>query len=240
MCPESTDTLFDGRLTVCQDEAGYRFTVDAVLLASHVKPQAGDTIVDLGSGCGVIPLILSYRHPDIRVIGVEVQNELAEIASRNVVENQMADRVTILNQDMRSLTKEQLDCPVNVVISNPPYWQVGASRLNPNSQRAVARHELKATLADVMDTAVRILVPSGKLIIIYPVDRMTDLITRMRSAAIEPGFFRTIHPLPDSAAKLILVEGVKGGRQGIRIASPLYITGPDGDYTDEMAEMFRA
>lgn len=236
---KSTGTLFDGRITVHQDEDGYRFAVDAVLLAGHVKPARGDTVVDLGSGCGVIPLILSHRYPGIRIFGVELQNELAEIARRNVIENQMADRITILNQDMASLTRAQLDRPVNWVVSNPPYRKAGASRLNPNRQRAVARHELKATLSDVIDAAVRILAPSGKLVIIYPAERTTDLITRMRSATIEPGFFRTIYPRPDSAAKLILVEGVKGGRQGLRIGSPLYIAGTDGVYTEEVADMFR-
>ena len=188
MVADSIDSLFDGRITVRQAKDGYRFAVDAVLLAGHARPGVNDTVVDIGTGCGVIPLILSHRYPDIRIFGVELQRDLAELAGHNVRDNRLTDRITILNQDMVSLTRRQLGRPIQLVISNPPYREACSSRLNPNRQRALARHELAVTLSDVIATAVRVLEPSGRFICIFPAERLTDLVSLMRTAVLSPGF----------------------------------------------------
>ncbi len=228
------DTFFNGRVTIRQNKTGYRFSIDAVLLAEHVEPTAGQTVIDLGTGCGVIPLILCYRHPGVRVYGVEVQSELAEIAGRNVSENQMSDCIKIICQDMKTLTIDQFDAPADIVVSNPPFYKPDAGRLNPNRQRAVARHELEITLSDVVETAHRMLTRSGRYITIYAAERLTDLITEMRRQNIEPKSLRGIYSQKNCNASLVLVEGIKGGRQGMTIGSPLFIYCPDGSYTQEV------
>lgn len=233
------DTLFNGTITVRQDKVGYRFAVDAVLLAGHVKPKPNDTIVDLGTGCGVIPLILSQRYSGIQIYGVELQRQLADLACQNVQDNRLTDRIKIINQDMTTLTRRQLGRSICQVISNPPYREVGASRLNPNRQRALARHELAVTLSGVIETAVRLLKPSGRFMCIYPAERLTDLISLMRTTGLEPGFCRAVYPRPGIDAKWVIVEGVKGGRQGVNIVPPLMIMDSEGNYTEEMASMFR-
>ncbi|MBW2642213.1 MAG: methyltransferase [Deltaproteobacteria bacterium] len=132
----TTDSLFNGSILVKQHGAGYRFSLDAVLLAQHARPSPDDTVLDLGTGCGIIPLILAYRHPKIIIYGVEVQKELADIATLNIAENGMEDRITIHCKDLKRLKQDMTCGPVDLVVTNPPYMKVASGRLNPNQQRA--------------------------------------------------------------------------------------------------------
>jgi tRNA1Val (adenine37-N6)-methyltransferase len=235
----TVDTLFDGNMKIRQPKDGYRFAVDAVLLAGHVRPGAGDTIVDLGTGCGVIPLILCCRYPEVDIFGVELQQDLVGLAHRNVLDNRMTGRITILHQDMTTLARRQFGRSIQWIICNPPYRKAGASRLNPDRQQALARHELSVTLAGVIETAARLLDPAGRFLCIYPAERLTDLISLMRSAKLEPSFCRAVHPRTGSTARRVIVEGIKGGRQGLEIAPSLMIMDAAGQYTTEMVEMFQ-
>ena len=189
----TTDTFLNGCIQVKQSQQGYRFSIDAAIVAGHAKPRPNDKAIDLGTGCGIIPLILAYRYPDIKVFGVEVQEELAEIAALNVEENGLKDRVTILCRDMKSLKHHMTSGPADLVVSNPPYRKAESGRINPDNQRAVARHEIKITLSDVVNTASRMLNISGRFVTVYSAERMTDLLTQMRLEDIEPKFLRMIH-----------------------------------------------
>ncbi|MEE8552125.1 MAG: tRNA1(Val) (adenine(37)-N6)-methyltransferase [Desulfobacterales bacterium] len=235
----TADTFFNGRIRVKQNRAGYRFSIDAVLIAGQTIPSPGNTVLDLGTGCGIIPLILAYRHPKIKVYGVEVQQQLADLATINVEENRMKDRITIHCMDMKKLKHDMMSGPVDLVVSNPPYRKSESGRINPDQQRAVARHEIKATLSDVVETAQRMLRTAGRFVTVYPAERMADILIQMRSAGLEPKSLRTVHSDRHSDAKLIIVEGKKGGRPGLKIGSPVIIYRKDGSYTDEVQEMFK-
>jgi tRNA1Val (adenine37-N6)-methyltransferase len=234
----TADTFFNGRIRVKQHRLGYRFSIDSVLLSERVKPTAGDTVLDLGTGCGIIPLLLAYRHPGIAVCGVEVQRELAELAVGNVIDNQMADRITILCQDVVSLRRDRLPGGVNLVVCNPPYRKVASGRINPNTQRAIARHELRVTLDDILKTAKHLLDVSGRFVVIYPVERATELLSKMHASALEPKQLTMIHSYRHSNATSMIVEGVRGGRPGITITPPLVLYQDDGKYTAEVEDMF--
>lgn len=234
----TTDSLFNGQLTVKQPKAGYRFSLDAIVLAIHAKPQKMDRILDLGTGCGIVSLILAYQNKDIKMYGIEVQKSLADIAMLNVVENQMEGRVNIILKDIKKLKRDDISGPANIVITNPPYRKAEAGRLNPNTQKALAKHEISVTLDDVLKTAKRMLVPSGRLVMVYTAERLTDILMGMRKNTIEPKFFRMIHPDIHSPAKLILVEGVKGGNAGTKNGPPLILYNEDGSYTEEVRDMF--
>jgi tRNA1Val (adenine37-N6)-methyltransferase len=234
----TTDSLFNGRIRVKQQGSGYRFSLDAVLLAQYASPGPDHTVLDLGTGCGIIPLILAYRYPKIKVYGVEVQTELADIATINIAENHMEDRIAIYCKDLKRLKQDMTSGPVDLVVTNPPYRKVESGKLNPDQQRAIAKHELRTTLFDVVDTARRMLRTSGRLVIIYPAERMVDMILQMRSAGIEPKYIRMIHSSRQVNAKLILVEGKKGGRHGITISPPLTIYRKNGVYSSEVQAMF--
>lgn len=238
MKPLTKDTFFNGRIKVKQDPSGYRFSIDSVLLAYHAGPHPGDRVLDLGTGCGIIPLILAYREPNLKIFGVEVQKELADIAGLNVEENHMDDIITILCKDMKELKNDIISGPADLIVSNPPYRKAESGRINPDMQRAVARHEIKVSLDDITKTARRVLRTAGRFITIYSAERVTDLLTHLRSAGIEPKFLRTIHSGAKTDAKLVLVEGTKGGRPGAKIGPPLIIYDEKSDYTQEVKEMF--
>jgi tRNA1Val (adenine37-N6)-methyltransferase len=232
------DTFFNGRILVKQDRHGYRFSIDAVLLAgfSEIKPR--NTVVDLGTGCGILPLILAYRNPDTRFWGIEIQNTLADLARENVLENKLEKQIQILCSDIKTLTTDMVSGPVDIVISNPPYRKADSGRINPNSQRAVARHEVKIKLEEILSVSGKILRTAGKFFIIYPSDRMIDLLSGMRESGIEPKKIRAIHSTQGAEAKLVLVEGAKGGGSGIKILNPLIIYKDPENYTDEVENMF--
>jgi tRNA1Val (adenine37-N6)-methyltransferase len=239
MSPLTADTFFNGRIRVKQNRAGYRFSIDAVLIAGQTIPSPDDTVLDLGTGCGIIPLILAYRHPKIKVHGIEVQQQLADLATINVEENRMEDRITIHCMDMKKLKHDMMSGPADLVVSNPPYRKAESGRINPDQQRAVARHEIKAALSDVVETAQRMLRTAGRFVTVYPAERMADILIQMRSAGLEPKSLRTVHSDRHTDAKLIIVEGKKGGRPGLKIGSPVIIYRKDGSYTDEVQEMFK-
>jgi tRNA1Val (adenine37-N6)-methyltransferase len=236
--PYTTGTFFDGKIRVHQENRGYRFSIDAVLLAYHAVPRFGDKVLDLGTGCGIMPLIMAYRHPSITIYGAEVQEGLAELAILNVKANRMDDRIFILCSDMKLLKPRMTLGPVDLIVCNPPYRRSGSGRTNPDEQRAVARHELTITLADVVRTARRMLRARGRFLTIYTAARLTDLLFRMRTDGVEPKTMRTIHSRPGKEAKFIVVEGVKDGRPGLKIAQPLTVYTEHGDYTDEAKRMF--
>ena len=234
----TTDAFFDNRLKIMQYRSGYRFSLDAVLLSYYAGLIARDVILDLGTGCGVIPLIMSYRNPKIRIYGIEVQEELAEIAVQNVRNNHMEERITILCQDMVTLAKHTIPVPVDLVVCNPPYRKQSTGRINPNFQRAIARHEIRIDLNGILKTAYRMLDISGRFITIYPANRAAEILSQMHSNGLEPKFLRMIHSFHYSDASFMLVEARKGGHTGIAIAPPLIVYENDGAYTQEIEKIF--
>lgn len=255
MTETTEDTFFEGRIRVRQHRNGYRFSIDAVILAQYAAgngpiPDSGASgrnqhpkarhVLDLGTGCGIIPLILAFKRPMDRITGVEIQEDLAVLARANAADNEMTDRITVLHQDLKTLKPRDLAGPVDLVVSNPPYRKAGSGRMNIHGQRAVARHEIRAALADVIGAASRMLEISGRFAVIFPAERLVSLLSGMRAARIEPKFLRMIYSRRDTGAKLALVEGMKGGRPGLSVAPALMIYQDDGRYTDEAAGMFGA
>ena len=233
----TTDSLFDARLKILQKKKGYRFSMDTAILAPHVHLKPSDVAADLGTGCGVIPLILALEAPSATIYGIEIQKDLAELASRNVQLNGMEAIITIIHTDMKDLKSRLEPGKFDVVFSNPPYRQVLTGRVNPQAERAVARHEIKATLSDVASVAESLLKRSGRLVVIYPAARAVDLMVRMRAFKIEPKRLRLVHPRQGSEAILVVAEGVKHGKPGLNISPPLTIFTSDGSYTEEARKM---
>jgi tRNA1Val (adenine37-N6)-methyltransferase len=230
----TTDSLFQGRLKVTQKKKGYRFSIDAAILAHHVRLRPTDIAVDLGTGCGIIPLILSLQTPSAQIYGIEIQPDLAELASTNVRENHMESRVTIIRADMKDFRAHLTPGTADVVFSNPPYRRLLSGRINPETERAVARHEIKASLLDVVSVAESLLKPSGRFVVVYPAERAIDLMVNMRTFKLEPKRLRLIHPKQRSGAILAIVGGTKHGNPGLSVDSPFIIYESEGRYTDEV------
>lgn len=232
------DSFYNGGIRVKQHREGYRFSIDAVFLAHYANPRDGDKILDLGTGCGIIPLLIAHRNPTIRVFGIEIQQGLADLASENVKANRMQDRIAIVRADLRSLQPDMISGSVDLVLCNPPYHRAKAGRISPNRQRAIARHEIEADLDDILHTARRMLLRAGRLVIIYPAERTIALLVQMRGVDIEPKTIRAIHPKRDSRAKLIVVEGIKDAKPGLTVAPPAIIYGSGNDYSEGVRRMY--
>jgi len=236
----SFDTFLDGRLKVCQSRRGYRFSVDAAILAFHAVPGKPDArILDLGTGCGIMPLVTAFRYPDVHITGVEIQPELAALARNNVEENGFLSRITVVEGDFLRLRSGDIGPPVDMVITNPPYRRPHSGRISPQNQRALARHEIAVSLEGLIKAMRRFLSTGGCGWIIYPVDRLAELMAGMQVHHLEPKYLRMIHPQTDLDAKRCLLKVVKGGRPGLTAGPPLVIYNADGGVSDDMGAMLR-
>ncbi len=236
---ETLDTLFEGRLKVLQKKRGYRFSIDALLLAHFAEPGPKDRIIDLGTGCGILPLILLFRRKAARVIGVEIQPSLADLARRNAALNRFASRIKIWEKDFKDLTTKKLKDVSDLLLSNPPYRRVGSGRINPDQEKALARHEINATLGDTLRVAYHLLKDRGRLVMIYPASRATDLIKEMARFHLEPKRVQFVHSHEKGEARLILVEALKEGHAQVRILPPFFLYDSPGNYTPPARELFR-
>lgn len=230
------DTLFDGRIRCLQHQVGYRFSLDAVLLGNFIQPRPADRILDLGCGCGIIPLILAYRWPRVSLTGLEIQPGLAGLASRNVALNNWQERIKIIHGDLKETAKYVGPGSFDWVVSNPPYRKPGTGRINPGAEQAMARHEQLADLAGVTKAANWAVRKRGRVAFIYPASRGAAVISELKNAGLEPKKMLPIFSYPGSSASLLIIEAVKQGGEELTILPPFYVYEErDGEYSPEMA-----
>jgi tRNA1Val (adenine37-N6)-methyltransferase len=235
---ETADKLMGGRVFVLQKKKGYRFSVDAILLAHFIHCPGDDCVCDLGTGSAVIPIILSKRNDRVKIAGVEIQDELADMAMRNVRLNDLEHSVRIYKGDIKKIgdlfDQESFQC----VFFNPPYRRIDSGKINPDREKAVARHEIEGTVTDFLSAARYLLSEGGSVHVIYPATRSVELIVGMRKMTLEPKRIRMVHSNNCSRAQFILAEGIKGGGEELHIMPPLFIYNDDGVYSVEMEEIF--
>jgi tRNA1Val (adenine37-N6)-methyltransferase len=232
------DALFNGNLIIYQQKKGYRFSVDAVLLAGLTRVHSHDRIVDLGTGCGVVPLIFAYRNLGRRIVGLEIQKELWELARRNVEVNGFSEKIRMDHRDFREVAADFGPACFDLVVSNPPYRRLCSGRLNPDDRRAAARHELSSSVTDVLQVARSLLGDGGRLSIIYPATRLVHLLATAQSCRLTPKQLTVIYSDAHSAARLVHLECKKGAGEELRIAPPFFIYGEDKTYTKAMRLMY--
>lgn len=232
---ETLDDLRLGDLKVIQARAGYRFSLDPVLLCGFTDLQGVAAAVDLGTGSGVIPLILARTSRVKQIVGVELQPGLADRARRSVDLNGLGERVEIVEGDLRELARSLGVGKFDLVLSNPPFRHGGSGRIAPNGERAAARHELAGGLPDFLKAAALLLRPGGSCCLIYLAERLTDLLVELRSAGLEPKRLRLVQSRDGEAPRLVLVEARKGGRPGLAVQPPLLIYAGEGYSSEVMA-----
>lgn len=235
---ETVDAILGGRLRIIQKKRGYRFSLDALLLAHFAELREGDDLIDLGTGGGVIALILARRFRCGRVLGIDLQEGLAEMARRSVVLNRLEGHLEIRTGDVRFPETICGGQSFSAAVFNPPYRRLRSGRVNPDSEKALARHEITGSAGDFLAAAAHALRPEGRVYAIYPASRTVELFVRMRERRIEPKRLRLVHSRRGSAGMFVLVEGVKGGREGMKVLPPLFVYAETGGYTPEMAEIF--
>ena len=236
---ETFDTLFGGKIRVVQEKDGYRFSIDAILLAGFVWLRRGERVIDLGTGVGVIPLILSKRGEGAeKIVGVEIQGRLAELAKRNILINGLEEFITIYQGDIKGLNNAFPPSLFDVVVTNPPYYRFSSGRINPHYQKAIARHEVTCNIDDILQVARYLLKEGGRIFVIFPAQRAITLLDSLRSATLEPKRLRWVHSREGEEAKFILTEAHKGGGEGVEVLPPLFVYSFDGSYTPEMQTLY--
>lgn len=237
---ENLDELFHGRLRIIQKSEGYRFSIDAILLAHFSSLLLADSIADLGTGSGIVPLILAKKTPAASIVGVEIQEDMADMAKRTIALNGLADRVSILHEDLRSLRSRFAASSFDLVVSNPPYYPVDEGRINPDEEKAIARHEIMAKAKDVIGISHYLVKPSGFVNLIFPARRMVDLLIQLRASGLEPKLIRVIYSHSHDEAKLVMVESRKGVGPETVVKSPFFIYSDEGGYSEDMQQIYDA
>ncbi len=219
-----------------QPKEGYRFSVDPLLLLDFIGASRVARAADLGSGCGVIALGLAQRFADARIIAVELQPRLAQLARLNADENGLGERVIVLEIDLADarLARSLLTgASFDLVVSNPPFRPLGEGSANPDDEEAVARHELRLTLADLAREMRRMLQPGGRAAVVYPAERLATLLATLAREGLRPLRLRCVHARVGEPATRVLVEARKGARGNLVIEAPLILHDEAGCYTPD-------
>lgn len=234
------NNFFDGSISIIQNKFGYRFSLDPILLASHIKLKGGEKIADIGTGCGIIPISLAYKNksPDFKIYGIEIQKSLAQLAKKNVTANNYNKKIIILNKDVKELSQKDISGPCDIIVTNPPYQKPGAGRINPFSEKAFARHEIELNLLTLLNKSKSVLKNKGSFYIIYPARRASELIYEMEKIKITPKMIRFIHSFEGKNAVMVICKGISNASSGVEIMPPLYIYEKAGKYTRETFDMF--
>ncbi len=231
------DLQFKG-LKIIQNTKKFCFGTDAVLLSHFAGVKKGDKVVDLGTGTGIIPILLAGRSKDLEIIGVEIQPDMAEMANRSVKLNKLESRVRIISGDLKEAPAMLGQRGYTLVVSNPPYKKAGSGIVNPYDSKAIARHEILCTLEDILSVASKLLVVGGRFAMIHQTDRLMDILMGMRQYKLEPKRIRLIHPNQNKAPNLVLIEATLQGRPYLKWMPPLFIYNEKGQYTEELLEIY--
>jgi len=237
------DSLFSGQLTCLQHKEGYRFSIDSVILAHFIRPDKDDAILDLGTGCGIISLVLAYRWKTIihSITGVEKQDSLASLAKRNITLNGFDDLCRVITGDVKNLCQYIGGESFSKVICNPPFYQSGTGRINRNREVFLARHQISATLDDFISAAASAVKNRGTSYFIYPAQGLGDLILLSRKHRLEPKKIMFVYSYPQTGknAELVLVKCLKNGGRGAEVTAPFYVYDKkNGAYSSEMASYY--
>jgi tRNA1Val (adenine37-N6)-methyltransferase len=235
---ETIDEILGGSLKIRQSRRGYRFNLDPLILAHFVSLRPRSVNLDLGCGNGIIALVLANRFRQTRWHGLELQTALAELARRNVDANGLTGHVQIDEGDARNIKKIYQTHFFDNIVFNPPYRRLASGRVNPVTEKAIARHEVAGSLAQFLAAAGYALKPAGRVFTIYPATRLVEMISLFRKNAIEPKRMKLVFSDAASDAEFVLLEGRGLAREELKVEPPLYIYEKPGKYTKEMQGIF--
>lgn len=227
---ETRDDLLRGELQLLQKRRGFRYSVDALLLAAFVLPVEGETVLELGTGSGVISLILARRGKPKQIIAVEIQRRLAGMARRNVRLNRLEHLITVLHRDLRTLPRLFPAHAFDLVLSNPPFRPLGAGKLSPNPEKAIARHELRVTLSELLQVAKYLVQPEGRICLVYPYERWTNLLAEVQRAGLFQSRRQLAYDRKGGKPRLGLIELQTGRIPRSSELPPVYIETETGKF----------
>ncbi len=234
----TTDDLQNGYY-IYQPADGFRFGVDAVLLSEFSRIKPGESVLDMGTGTGIIPILLAAKTKGRHFTGLEIQEFSAAVARESVLLNKLEERIDIVNGDIKEASKLFGNESFNVIVSNPPYMIADHGLRNNANEKYIARHEALCTFDDIAREASRVLISKGRFYLIHRPFRLAELFMTLKKYKIEPKRMRLVHSYVDKEPQMVLIEASKGGNSGIKIEKPLIIYEKGGEYTEELKEIYK-
>jgi len=220
---EKIEKLNEHGLKIIQAVDHYRFSIDSILLANFIQLKNYEKIIDLGTGSGIIPLLLYPKKKGLSIFGIELQKKLADMAQRSIELNNLENSITIISEDLKKARNIFKSGYFDVVVSNPPYISLGQGKINPLDSRAIARHEINCNLDDIISTSNYLLKNKGRIYLIYKSSKLNQLILTLKKYNIEPKVIQFIHSNINEPACLVLLAGIKGAKAELKINPPLFL-----------------
>lgn len=235
---ERFDDLQRNGYKIIQHPNKFCFGMDAVLLSGFAHVKLGEVVVDLGTGTGIIPILLEAKTKGKRFVGLEIQEESADMANRSVLYNELQERIQIVHGDIKEASTLFGKASFDVVTTNPPYMNDNHGIKNPDLPKAIARHEILCSLEDVIREASYLLKENGRFYMVHRPFRLVEIITFMTKYHIEPKRMKLVCPYENKEPNMVLIEGLKGGNSGIRIEPPLIVYKEPNVYTNEIYDIY--
>lgn len=232
------DDLQRNGYKIIQNEKKFCFGMDAVLLSGFARVKEGENVLDLGTGTGIIPILLAGKTRGRHFTGLEIQEESADMAMRSVQYNHLEERISIIQGDMKEADTLFGAASFDVVTCNPPYMTGNHGLVNPDQPKAIARHEIFCTLEDVVAQSSRLLRPGGRFYLVHRPFRLAEIMNRMIQYKLEPKRMRLVYPFADREPNMVLLEGLRGGRSRITVEKPLIVYQSPGVYTEEICDIY--
>lgn len=239
MDDERLDDLNCKNLKILQKKDGFCFGMDSVLIANFAKISRKNAIVaDLGTGTGIISILVAGKQNPEKVYAVEIQEELVDMAKRSVKYNDLENKIDIINADIVGISKGNFNKKFDYVISNPPYKKLNTGLINDNQKKLISRHEVKCTLKDVVNEASKLLKDKGIFYMVHRPDRLCDIFNAMRENKVEPKEIQLVHSHLEDEANLVLIKGVKCGNPSLKVLKPLIVYNENNEYTEELLKFY--
>ena len=235
---ERIDELQRNGYRIIQNENGFCFGMDAVLLSGFARVKKGEQALDLGTGTGIIPILLEAKTEGEHFTGLEIQETSADMAGRSARLNDLDQKVSIVKGDIKEATDLFGKASFDVVTSNPPYMTGQHGLVNPDMPKAIARHEILCTLEDVISQASALLKENGRFYMVHRPFRLAEIMVMMNRYRLEPKRMKLVYPFADKEPNMVLIEGLKGGRPRITVEKPLIVYQKPGVYTDEIYDIY--
>ena len=231
---ERLDDLQVNGYEIIQHPGKFCFGMDAVLLSNFVRVKKGESVLDLGTGTGIIPILLTAKTEGERFVGLEIQEESADMARRSVAHNRLEDKVEIVNGDIKEAANIFGPASFDVITTNPPYMIGQHGIANASDTKAIARHEVLCTLDDILRESARVLKPGGRFYMVHRPFRLAEILSKMVGVGIEPKRMRMVHPFIDKEPNMVLIEGKRGGNSRMTVERPLIVYKDTNIYSDEL------
>lgn len=235
---ERIDDLQRNGYQIIQDPEKFCFGMDAVLLSGFVKVRPGARVLDMGTGTGIIPILVEAKTQAAQISAIEIQEESADMARRSVRLNGLENKIDIVTGDLREADKFFDAASFDVVTCNPPYMIGQHGLANPDAPKAIARHEIMCTLEDVVRNAARLLKPGGSFCMVHRPFRLAEIITVMTKYKLEPKRMKLVYPFIDQEPNMVLIEGCRGGKPRMTVEKPLIVFREPNVYSDEMYDVY--